>query len=199
MKVGANLEIPIFPLGAVLYPGGMLPLRIFEQRYLDLTKFCIRDNTPFGVCLIREGQEVGTAAVPHAVGCTARIAEWDMPHLGLFHLVTHGETVFRILEQWTAKSGLVQAQVELDEPAPPLPLPDEYRDLATVLQKIIAKVGADRFPSPTRLDQADWVGYRLAEVLPLDVETKQRLLEARNPIAALDEVRGFLQSRQVVL
>jgi Lon protease-like protein len=199
VKVRANLEIPIFPLGAVLYPGGMLPLSIFEQRYLDLTKFCIRDNTPFGVCLIREGQEVGTAAIPHAVGCTARIAEWDMPHLGLFHLVTHGETVFRILEQWTAKSGLVQAQVELDEPAPPLPLPDEYRDLATVLQKIIAKVGADRFPSPTRLDQADWVGYRLAEVLPLDVETKQRLLEARDPIAALNEVRGFLQSRQVVL
>jgi Lon protease-like protein len=199
VKVRANLEIPIFPLGAVLYPGGMLPLSIFEQRYLDLTKFCIRDNTPFGVCLIREGQEVGTAAIPHAVGCTARIAEWDMPHLGLFHLVTHGETVFRILEQWTAKSGLVQAQVELDEPAPPRPLPDEYRDLATVLQKIIAKVGADRFPSPTRLDQADWVGYRLAEVLPLDVETKQRLLEARDPIAALNEVRGFLQSRQVVL
>jgi uncharacterized protein len=199
VKVGANIEIPIFPLGTVLYPGGMLPLRIFEQRYLDLTKFCIRDNTPFGVCLIREGQEVGTAAVPHAVGCTARIAEWDMPHLGLFHLVTHGETVFRILEQWTAKSGLVQAQVELDEPAPPLPLPHEYRDLVTVLEKIITKVGADRFPSPARLDQADWVGYRLAEVLPLDVEAKQRLLEARDPIAALNEVRGFLQSRQVVL
>lgn len=199
MKVGATLEIPIFPLGTVLYPGGMLPLRIFEQRYLDLTKFCIRDNTPFGVCLIREGQEVGTAAVPHAVGCTARIAEWDMPHLGLFHLVTHGESVFRILEQWTAKSGLVQAQVELDEPVPPLPLPEEYKELGTVLEKIMTKVGADRFPSPARLDQADWVGYRLAEVLPLDAETKQRLLEARDPIAALDEVRIFLQSRQVVL
>jgi Lon protease-like protein len=199
VKVGATLEIPIFPLGTVLYPGGMLPLRIFEQRYLDLTKFCIRDNTPFGVCLIREGQEVGTAAVPHAVGCTARIAEWDMPHLGLFHLVTTGESVFRILEQWTAKSGLVQAQVELDEPAPPLPLPEEYKDLGTVLEKIMTKVGTDRFPSPARLDQAGWVGYRLAEVLPLDVETKQRLLEARDPIAALNEVRVFLQSRQVAL
>ncbi len=199
MKVGATIEIPIFPLGTVLYPGGVLPLRIFEQRYLDLAKFCIRDNTPFGVCLIREGQEVGTAAVPHAVGCTARIAEWDMPHLGLFHLVTHGESVFRILEQWTAKSGLVQAQVELDDPAPPLPLPEKYKELRTVLEKIITKVGADRFPSPPQLDQAGWVGYRLAEVLPLDVETKQRLLEARDPIAALNEVRGFLQSRQVVV
>ena len=197
--MGATLELPIFPLGTVLYPEGLLPLRIFEQRYLDLAKFCIRDNAPFGVCLIREGMEVGPVAVPYAVGCTARIAQWDMPHLGLFHLVTHGESVFRILEQWTAKSGLVQAQVELDDPAPPFPLPEEYKDLGTLLQKIIAKVGAERFPSPARLDLAGWVGYRLAEVLPLEVETKQRLLEARDPIAALSEVKVFLQSRQVVL
>ncbi len=197
--MATTVEIPIFPLGTVLYPGGLLPLRIFEQRYLDLTKFCIRDNTPFGVCLIREGMEVGTVAVPYTVGCTARIAHWDMPHLGLFHLVTRGESVFRILEQWTAKSGLVQAQVELDDPPPPLPLPEEYEDLGTLLGKIIAKVGAERFPSPARLDLAGWVGYRLAEVLPLEVETKQRLLEARDPIAALSEVKVFLQSRQVAL
>ena len=198
MTVGATLEIPIFPLGTVLYPGGLLPLRIFEQRYLDMTKSCIRDNAPFGVCLIREGMEVGTAAVPHAVGCTARIGQWDMPHLGLFHLVTQGESVFRILEQWTAKSGLVQAQVELDDPPTPLPLPEEYEELGTLLEKIIAKVGAARFPAPARLDLAGWVGYRLAEVLPLELDIKQRLLEARDPIAALSEVKVFLQSRQVV-
>jgi uncharacterized protein len=197
--VGATVEIAIFPLGTVLYPGGLLPLRIFEQRYLDLTKVCIRDNAPFGVCLIREGVEVATPAVPHPVGCTARITQWDMPHLGLFHLVTHGESVFRILEQWTAKSGLVQAQVELDDPPAPLPLPEEYEELGQLLDKIMAKVGAERFPSPVRLDLASWVGYRLAEVLPLEVETKQRLLEARDPIATLSQVKLFLQSRQVVL
>ena len=80
----ASREIPIFPLSTVLFPGGLLPLRIFEQRYLEMTKTCIRDLTPFGVCLIREGQEVGAPAVPHGVGCTARILQWDMPHLGLF-------------------------------------------------------------------------------------------------------------------
>jgi uncharacterized protein len=199
MKVGATVEIPIFPLGTVLYPGGLLPLRIFEQRYLDLTKLCIRDNAPFGVCLIKEGMEAGPVAVPYTVGCTTRIAQWDMPHLGLFHLVTQGESVFRILEQWTTKNGLVQAQVELDDPPAPLPLPEEYEELAKLLDKIMAKVGAERFPSPVRLDLASWVGYRLAEVLPLEVETKQRLLEARDPIAALSEVKVFLQSRQVVL
>jgi Lon protease-like protein len=199
VKVAATCEIPVFPLGTVLYPGGLLPLRIFEQRYLDLTKVCIRDNAPFGVCLIREGVEVGSAAVPYPVGCTARITQWDMPHLGLFHLVTHGESVFRILEQWTAKNGLVQAQVELDDPPAPLPLPEEYEELGQLLDKIMAKVGAERFPSPVRLDLASWVGCRLAEVLPLEVETKQRLLEARDPIATLSQVKLFLQSRQVVL
>ena len=197
--MGATLEIPIFPLGTVLYPGGLLPLRIFEQRYLAMTKSCIRDNAPFGVCLIREGTEVGAAAVPHAVGCTARIVQWDMPHLGLFHLNAHGDRVFRILEQWTAKSGLVQAQVELDDPPAPLPLPQEYEDLGALLERIIAKVGATRFPSPAHLDLADWVAYRLTELLPLELDTKQRLLEGRDPVAALRAVKGFLQSRQIVL
>ena len=197
--MGVTLELPIFPLGTVLYPDGLLPLRIFEQRYLDMTKVCIRDDAPFGVCLIREGIEVGTAAVPHSIGCTARIAEWDMPHLGLFHLVTHGESVFRILEQWTSKSGLVQAQVELEDQRPPLPLPPEHEILAKLLAKIMAKVGAERFPSPARMDEAAWVSYRLAEVLPLETDARQRLLEARDPLAALGELKVFLESRQVVL
>ena len=112
-----TLQIPIFPLGTVLYPEGTLPLRIFEQRYLDMTKVCIRDGAPFGVCLIREGLEVGSPAVPWDTGCTARITQWDMPHLGLFHLITQGDAVFRILEQWHTKSGLIQAQVELYDPS----------------------------------------------------------------------------------
>jgi len=197
--MGVTLELPIFPLGTVLYPEGLLPLRIFEQRYLDMTKVCIRDDAPFGVCLIREGIEVGTAAVPHSIGCTARIAEWDMPHLGLFHLVTHGESVFRILEQWTSKSGLVQAQVELEDQRPSLPFPPEHEILAELLAKIMAKVGAERFPSPARMDEAAWVSYRLAEVLPLETDARQRLLEARDPLATLGELKVFLESRQVVL
>ncbi|HTS53967.1 MAG TPA: hypothetical protein VMH26_11890, partial [Burkholderiales bacterium] len=103
------------------------------------------------------------------------------------------------LEQWTAKSGLVQAHIELDDPPTPLPLPEEYEDLGTLLEKIIAKIGAARFSSPPRLDLAGWVGYRLAEVLPLELDVKQRLLESRDPLAALSEVKIFLQSRQVVL
>lgn len=192
-------EIPIFPLGTVLFPDGMLPLRIFEQRYLEMTKVCIRDNAPFGVCLIREGAEVGAPAVPHTVGCTARILRWDMPHLGLFHLVTEGSSIFRILEQWVSRTGLLCAQVELDDPAPALALPDAFRPLAQLLETIIGKVGAERFPAPARLDDAAWVAYRLAESLPLEAGLRQQLLEARDPLMALNEVRAFLQSKAVTV
>ncbi len=96
---------PSFRCAPCCSPAGLLPLKIFEQRYLDMTKVCIRDDAPFGVCLIRDGAEVGAPAVPHPVGCTARIAEWDMPHLGLFQLVCKGEQVFRILEHWTLRAG----------------------------------------------------------------------------------------------
>jgi len=192
-------EIPIFPLGTVLFPDGLLPLRIFEQRYLEMTKVCIRDNVPFGVCLIREGVEVGAPAVPHTVGCTARILRWDMPHLGLFHLVTEGGSIFRILEQWVSRTGLLCAQVELDDPAPALALPDAFRPLAQLLETIIGKVGAERFPAPARLDDAAWVAYRLAESLPLEAGLRQQILEARDPLRALNEVRAFLQSKAVTV
>ena len=194
-----TLEIPIFPLGTVLFPDGLLPLRIFEQRYLEMTKVCIRDNAPFGVCLIREGAEVGAPAVPHTVGCTARILRWDMPHLGLFHLVTEGGDIFRVLEQWVSRSGLLCAQVELDAPAAALALPDTFQPLAHLLETIIGKVGAERFPAPTRLDDAAWVAYRLAESLPLEAGLRQQLLEARDPLKALNEVRAFLQSKAVAV
>ncbi|PWT76482.1 MAG: peptidase S16 [Proteobacteria bacterium] len=195
----STLQIPIFPLSTVLYPEGLLPLRVFEQRYLDMTKVCIRDNSVFGVCLIREGHEVGAPALPHEIGCTARINEWDMPHLGLFQLVAQGERVFRIQEHWVTKAGLIEAQVQLENPLQPEALPGEYAELAELLQKIMAKLGSDRFPSPIRLDDAAWVARRLAELLPLESEVKQRLLESREPVEGLSAVKAYLQSKQVVV
>jgi uncharacterized protein len=197
--LSSTREIPIFPFGTVLFPGGMLPLRIFEQRYLEMTKVCIRDNAPFGVCLIREGQEVGDPAVPHTVGCTAHILRWDMPHLGLFHLMTEGGSVFRILEQWSSRTGLLHAQVELQAPAPDVTLPEAFQPLATLLETIMSKVGAERFPAPARLDDAAWVAYRLAESLPLEASLRQQLLEVRDPLLALDEVKAFLRSKSVTV
>jgi Lon protease-like protein len=174
----------------VLFPGGSLPLRVFEQRYLEMTKACLRDNRPFGVCLIREGREVGAAAVPEPVGCLATIESWDMPQLGLFHLVARGGGRFRIRDMRIAPNHLVSAAVE---PIPPDAAPDEVDTLCReVLQAVIDKVGAEHFPAPVRLTDASWVGYRLAEVLPLDARLKQELLELTDAGRRLERLHELL-------
>jgi Lon protease-like protein len=188
--VVAGQDIHIFPLGTVLYPDGVLPLKVFEQRYIEMTKACLRDNRPFGVCLIREGREVGAAAVPEPVGCLATIEQWDMPQLGLFHLVARGGPRFRIRNMRVAPNHLISASVE---PIPPDGATGEMDPLCReVLQAIIEKVGAGRFPAPVRLDDAAWVGYRLAEVLPIEARLKQELLELTDAGRRLERLHGLL-------
>jgi uncharacterized protein len=183
-------RIPIFPLGTVLFPGGALPLKVFEQRYVEMTKACLRDSSPFGVCLIREGREVGTAAVPEAVGCLASIEQWDMPHPGLFHLVARGDERFRIRDMQVAANHLISAAVEPIAPDAPVEAVDPL--CREVLQAIVDRVGAERFPAPLRLDDAAWVGYRLAEVLPLEAKFKQELLELTDAGTRLERLRALL-------
>ena len=171
------MEMPIFPLGTVLFPGGVLPLKIFEQRYLEMTKACVRDGTPFGVCLIREGKEVGAPAVPSGIGCIARIREWDMPQLGIFLIISEGTGRFRLGPTRVERSGLLVGEVE------PLPMPEdsprppEFERCVDMLKVIVEKIGEDKLPSPPRYDDASWVAYRLAEFLPLESPARQRLLE----------------------
>lgn len=173
-------SIPIFPLNTVLYPGGLLPLKIFEQRYLDMTKACVRDATPFGVCRIREGREVGLPAVPDQLGCTALIEQWDMPHLGVFHLQTRGQHPFRILQQTTQADGLIRAEIELLEETAGAIRQESFALCRRALEQIIEKIGAEYFSPPLAYDDPRWTSYRLAEVLPLDMEERQGLLELRN-------------------
>lgn len=175
MIPGALEEVFVFPLNTVLFPDGLLPLRVFEQRYIEMTKACLRDDRPFGVCLIREGMEVGEAAVPEPVGCIARIAHWEMPQLGVFQLLARGAERFRIREMRVQPNQLIVASVEAIAPDAGREPVDP--DCANLLRMIIEKAGAERFPTPLRLDDAAWVGYRLAEVLPIDAATRQALLE----------------------
>ena len=192
MSTRAGQEIFIFPLNTVLYPDGVLPLKVFEQRYIDMTKACLRDELPFGVCLIREGREVGAAAVPEAVGCLATIEQWDMPQLGVFHLVTRGGNRFRIRDMKVAPNHLVSATVDPIEPDVAADMDGLCRE---VLQAVIEKVGSERFPSPLRLDDAAWVGYRLAEILPLDSRVKQELLELTDAGGRLARLRALLEKQ----
>lgn len=188
--------VPLFPLATVLYPGGLLPLKIFEQRYVEMTKACLRDTTPFGVCLIREGREVGEPAAPHAVGCLARIEQWDVPHPNLFTVLARGDRRFRIIDTTVAANGLITGRVvALPEQAPPDAVDPACRE---VLRLAIERTGADSVPGPLRLDDPAWVSYRLAEVLPIAPATKQMLLELDDTAARLAQLRDLLVAHGVI-
>jgi Lon protease-like protein len=183
-------SVYIFTLNTVLFPGGVLPLRIFEQRYLEMTKVCISEDRAFGVCLIKEGQETGTPAVPEEIGCLARITQWDMPQLGVFHLQVEGTQRFRIVRSHVEKSGLISATIEILPHEHEVPPQDTL--CGEVLKAIIEKIGAEHFPAPHRFDDAAWVGYRLSEVLPISLEVKQQLLQMADPRARLTELNQIL-------
>ena len=189
------LQIPIFPLNMVLFPGGLLPLRIFEQRYLEMTKVCLRDNAPFGVCLIRDGQEVGAPATPASVGCTAVIIDWEMPHVGLFNLQTRGAAVFRILDRTVGPQGLVHANVDMLPESAGQPDEELAALCRRILQSIAERVGSEVFHAPLALDDPRWVSYRLAELLPIDLADRQSLLEERDDARRIARLAELLQTR----
>jgi Lon protease-like protein len=185
-------ELPLFPLNTLLFPRGMLPLRVFEQRYIDMTKACLRDDAPFGVCYIKEGGEVGAPATPHEVGCLAKITDWDMQQLGVLNLKAVGQRRFRVLETRVEPNGLVVAKARLLPLEPAMPLPPEHAVCAAVLKEIIARVGEEKFEPPLDYDDAVWVGYRLAEVLPIKLSAKQNMLEMNDTIVRLEVLHRFL-------
>lgn len=189
-------ETFIFPLHTVLFPDGILPLKIFEQRYIEMTKICLRDNLPFGVCQIREGREVGTPALPETVGCFATITQWDMPQLGLFHLIVRGNGRFRIIDTQVAANGLISGQTE---PLPPDSGPAEVDETCCeVLRLVIDKAGAANFPAPVKLDDPAWVAYRLAEILPVGAAVKQQLLELQDTEARFSLLRRIMAGQGLI-
>jgi Lon protease-like protein len=189
--------VPIFPLSTVLYPGMRLPLRIFEQRYMDMAKACLKHDASFGVCLIREGAEVGSPAVPEPVGCLARIAEWDMETVGILRVKADGLERFRLLETRTTGSGLILGDIERIAAEAGAPAP-ELAQSAEFVRRVVEALGSSRFAPPYRYDDASWVGFRLAEILPLRTEVKQKLLELTDPAARLAILHRFLREQKLV-
>jgi Lon protease-like protein len=185
-------DVPLFPLNTVLFPGGRLPLRLFEQRYMTMAKACLRDGTPFGVCLIREGREVGSPALPVEVGCLARIATWDMPQLGMLHIVALGGQRFRILERSVQPDGLALASIELVDPDLDGPVPEDCVGCVKLLERVIEQQSG-LFEPPHRLDSASWVSSRLAEILPLPLPAKQELLELNDAVTRIERLNALLR------
>lgn len=193
-----TLRVPLFPLNTVLFPGSLLPLKIFEQRYLDMAAACLKDNTPFGICLIEKGSEVGSGAVPHLVGTLASIASWEMEQLGILMVTAQGGRRFRIIDSAVGPGNLLEATVELLAETGPTPLPPERERLLPLLRRIVGDLGSERMPEPHRYDEAEWVGYRITEVLPIQNLAKQKLLELDDPVARLEILEKYLSQRKLL-
>lgn len=185
-------RLPIFPLGTVLFPGGALPLRVFEARYVDMTRECMKSGAPFGVCLIREGAEVGAPAVPHDIGCLAHIVDWDMQQLGLLHVKTRGTRRFRIGATTLEPGGLLRARAQVLPADAPAGVAPEFASLVAVLKAVLPRVPAELMPEPHRFDDATWLSNRLAEVLPIAPLARQKLMELDDAPSRLSIIHQFL-------
>jgi Lon protease-like protein len=183
--------LPLFPLQTVLFPDGVLPLKVFEARYMDMVSECLRTDALFGVVLIEQGQETGAPALPHALGTAAVIANWDMAQAGVLNIVARGTRRFRILERSVESQGLQRARVEWlaerNEAVPP-----QLAELVPLMQAIAEDAGEERLPPPHRYDDAAWLGYRYAEVLPISMRARQKLLELDDAVSRLEIMQQYL-------
>ena len=190
----ARTEIALFPLNTVLFPGGPLPLRIFEARYIDLVRRCLREDTGFGVVLIKEGDEAGAAATATCdVGTYAKIVDFSGQPDGLLGIEARGERRFRIHSRRQARDGLHMAEIEWLPEEQVVSLPEEFSDLGPALDSVLGQVGEPYETLERRLDDAGWVAGRLAEILPLPTGHKQQCLELDDPVERLRYLRPLFE------
>ncbi len=184
---------PLFPLNTVLFPGGPLPLRIFEPRYVDMVRHCMRERSAFGVVLIRAGGEVGAVADTAPVGTTARIVAFNSMPDGLLGITCLGEHKFRILRRWQQSDGLNVADVETLPAEEAIDLPAEFQHLGELLGKVLPELGELYAGVPKRFGDAAWVGHRLAEILPVSLSEKQQCLEIDAPLVRLARLNPLIR------
>jgi Lon protease-like protein len=178
------MEVPLFPLRTVLFPGGPLPLRIFESRYTDMISHCMKNDSSFGVLLIRDGHESGEATT-YDVGTLARITDWYQGSDGLLGVTAAGEQRFRLVSRRRQSDGLNIGEIEVIAAEPDVALPGEYAALGKILRNVLDDLGRLYEAIERRFDDGVWVSYRLVEVLPIELEQKQQFLETSDTLTRL--------------
>jgi Lon protease-like protein len=186
--VATRKRIPLFPLNNVLFPGGVLPLRIFEPRYLEMVSTCMKEGSGFGIALILSGNEVGEAAKTYDIGSYNRIIDWTLRDDGFLGLSVQSEGRFRILSTEVQPNQLIYAEVEMLEEPQAQTFPKEYSLAIDLLRDIIAKVGGHYAEIPPHYEDPAWVSGRLAELLPIELIQKQHLLQMDDPLQRLERL-----------
>jgi len=188
-------SLALFPLQTVVFPGGLLPLRVFEPRYMDMVTQAIADDAAFGICAIREGRDVDVAAKHYTLGTRVHVMDWDMPQPGILHIQTRGLERFVVRSSRSEPNGLRIGEVDDVSEEPATALPEELTLGAEVLYQVINELGADKFTQPHDYTNATWISYRLSEVLPLKLSVRQNLLEMNDSIARLTILTDFLKKQ----
>jgi Lon protease-like protein len=211
-------DLPLFPLGTVLFPGGLLPLRVFEARYLDMTRACLRDKTPFGVALLKTGHEVASLkhgqrgqndAEPEAIGCLAEIIDCDMEQLGVLLIRCRGTQRFRLVSSQYQKDGLLRGiaqPIGSDAVADENTDPDHLLRLASCAEVLARIIDSARerdvqnmpFLEPFLLEDASWVSNRLAEVLPISMRARQQMMELEDAPTRIELVHQYMRRNQLL-
>ena len=198
------LELPLFPLDTVLFPQGLLPLRIFEVRYLDMIKRCHQSSTPFGVVSLTEGSQVqqpgGSGERFNRVGTLARIIELSSPQAGLLHIRCQGEQRFAVQRSEKLRHGLWVADAELLPADAEVPIPPDLQSSVKMLRRLLQQLQEQQVPAeqipllaPYQFEDCSWVSNRWCELLPLPVEMKQQLMTLDNPLVRLELVGDLLE------
>ena len=187
-------ETPVFALNTVLYPGGPLPLRIFEPRYVDMVSDRLRRDAPFIVALIRDGSEVGGGATTRSVGTLARIVDWNRGDDGLLGITALGGRRVQVLATETRPDGLCVATARMLDEEPASAVPGDHRRLVALLRGLLDQLESTYRHVTPRYDDASWVGYRLSELLPMPLARKQHFLEMEEPLARLRDLTEIVEA-----
>lgn len=195
-------KIPLFPLGTILFPDGVIALKIFEARYLDMIKQCMREKTEFGVVSIINNSDASEEDISlcfSKIGTLAQIEDFDPVQPALYMTKSFGTQRFKLISSQQEANGLWIGEVELLENDPLMPIPQEHQKVAELLAGIISLIqsedllGDAPFKKPFKVDDCGWVSNRLAELLPLTLAQKNHLLAQTNPRIRLDLITEIIE------
>ena len=192
-------QIPLFPLRVVMFPRGRLNLQIFERRYIDLVTHCMRTSSGFGICLLKEGEEViqeGTNQTIHRTGTYSNIIDWDQLENGLLGITVEGSAKFSIEDCWQNDSGVLQGNVQFNETdnvgRETIPLDDQYTALADLLQNLESHPLVEQKKLIIDYNNLWDLGWRLSELIPIEIEQKQQLLEIDDPWERIQSIEQLV-------
>lgn len=186
------MNIPLFPLNAVVFPEGELQLRLFEPRYIDMVSECLRKDNGFGICLIQEGEEAGSPAKFFPMGTYVRIIDWDKTDDGLLGITVKGEQRFKVEQYDIQKDNLNVGEITWLDDDDEL-MPDGYQNFSLLLKEIGNRYELPIMEEVERFDDANWVSERLAELLPFEMASKQALLEMDSALHRFDYMQSLLE------